>query len=59
VTFSCDVPTPLTRAGLLTISFDLTENHEVHRYEITTALRARAAHLLNDAGDTLVLTDDD
>jgi len=59
VTFSCDVPTPLTRAGLLTIGFDLTENHEVHRYEITTALRARAAHLLNDAGDALVAADDD
>ncbi len=59
VTFSCDVPTPLARSRLLTIGFDLTENNQVHRYEITTALRAWAGHLLNDAGDALAATDDD
>jgi len=59
VTFRCDAPSPLPRARLLTISFDLTENGGVHRYEITTALHAWAGHLLNAAGDALVAGDDD
>jgi hypothetical protein len=41
------------------ISFQLTENGVDHRYEIVTALRARAGHLLNKTGDALVATEDD
>jgi prepilin-type N-terminal cleavage/methylation domain-containing protein len=59
VTFRYDVPSPLPRAKLLAISFDLTESNVVHRYEITAALHAWAGHLLNAPGDALVLSDDD
>ncbi len=53
------VPPPLTYANCLMISFELTENGVDHRYEIVTALRSRAAHLLNPTGDALVARDDD
>jgi prepilin-type N-terminal cleavage/methylation domain-containing protein len=51
--------TPRTQATCLMVSFTLTENGVDHRYEIVTALRGRAANLLNEAGDALVATDDD
>jgi hypothetical protein len=53
------VPPPLTYVDCLMISFQLTENGVDHRYEIVTALRARAGHLLNQTGDALVATEDD
>jgi hypothetical protein len=53
------VPPPVTRVDCLMISFALTENGVDHRYEIVTALRSRAAHLLNKTGDALVAGDDD
>jgi Tfp pilus assembly protein PilE len=53
------VATPLTQATCLMISFTLTENGADHRYEIVTALRGRAANLLNEAGDAIVARDDD
>ena len=53
------VPPPLTYVDCLMISFQLTENGVDHRYEMVTALRGRAAHLLNKTGDALVATDDD
>jgi prepilin-type N-terminal cleavage/methylation domain-containing protein len=53
------VPPPLTYVDCLMISFQLTENGVEHRYEIVTALRGRAAHLLNKTGDALVARDDD
>ncbi len=59
VVFRFDVPSPVARARLLALSFDLTENNVVHRYEITAALHAWAGHLLNAAGDALVSSDDD
>jgi hypothetical protein len=57
VQFILDQAPPFTR--LVTITFDLTENNLERRYEITAALRARAGHLLNEAGDAIVATDDD
>ena len=57
VQFVLDQAPPFTR--LVTISFDLTENNLVRRYEITAALRAWAGHLLNETGDAIVATDDD
>jgi prepilin-type N-terminal cleavage/methylation domain-containing protein len=51
--------TPRTRATCLMVSFTLTENGADHRYEIVTALRSRAAYLLNKTGDAIVATDDD
>lgn len=57
VQFVLDQAPPFTR--LVTITFDLTENNLGRPYEITAALRARAGHLLNEAGDALVVTDDD
>ncbi len=57
VQFILDRAPPFTR--LVTISFDLTENNVVRRYEIAAAPRAWAGHLLNQAGDAIVATDDD
>jgi len=57
VQFVLDRAPPFTR--LVTVSFDLTENNLVRRYEIAAALRAWAGHLLNEAGDAIVATDDD
>ena len=53
------VPPPLTYVDCLMISFQLTENGVDRRYEIVTALRGRAGHLLNKTGDALVAGDDD
>ncbi len=53
------VPPPLTYVNCLMVSFQLTENGVDHRYEIVTALRGRAGHLLNKTGDALVTTEDD
>lgn len=53
------VPPPLTYVDCLMVSFQLTENGVDHRYEIVTALRGRAGHLLNKTGDALVATEDD
>lgn len=57
VQFLFDRAPPFTR--LVTISFDLTENNLARRYEIAAASRAWAGHLLNEAGDAIVATDDD
>jgi prepilin-type N-terminal cleavage/methylation domain-containing protein len=56
VQFGLDRAPPLT--GLVAVSFDLTENNVARRYEISTALRAWAGHLLSDAND-IVASDDD
>ena len=53
------VPPPLTYVDCLMVSFQLTENGADHRYEIVTALRGRAGHLLSKTGDALVTTEDD
>jgi prepilin-type N-terminal cleavage/methylation domain-containing protein len=53
------VPPPLTYVDCLMVSFELTEDGVDHRYETVTALRSRAAHLLNQTGDALVARDDD
>jgi len=53
------VPPPLTYVDCLMVSFQLTENGIDRRYETVTALRSRAAHLLNATGDALVARDDD
>lgn len=53
------VPPPLTHVKCLMTSFTVTENGSDHRYEIITALRSRAGHLLNQAGDALVTSEDD
>jgi hypothetical protein len=53
------VPPPLTYVDCLMVSFQLTENGVDHRYEIVTALRGRAGHLLNKTGAALVATEDD
>jgi prepilin-type N-terminal cleavage/methylation domain-containing protein len=53
------VPPPLTYVDCLMVSLQLTENGVDHRYEMVTALRGRAGHLLNKTGDALVTGDDD
>jgi prepilin-type N-terminal cleavage/methylation domain-containing protein len=53
------VPPPLTRVQCLMTSFTVTESGCDHRYEIIASLRSRAGHLLNQAGDALVTSDDD
>lgn len=53
------VPPPLPLAKCLMVSFTLTENGADHQYESVATLRSRAGHLLNDASDALVATDDD
>ena len=53
------VPPPLTQVDCLMVSLQLTENGVDHRYEMVTALRGRAAHLLNQTGEALVASDDD
>jgi prepilin-type N-terminal cleavage/methylation domain-containing protein len=57
VQFRWDADPPRTR--LLDVSFDLSENQITHRYEVNTALRAWAGHLLNASGTALVSRDDD
>ncbi len=57
VQFTLDVAPP--RSELLAISFEVTESDTVNTYQIVTAVRCRAAHLVNDAGTALVAADDD
>ncbi len=57
VQFRWDVDPPRTR--LLDVSFDLRENNLTRRYEINTALRAWAGHLLNASGTEMISGDDD
>jgi hypothetical protein len=57
VQFRWDANPPRTR--LLDVSFDLSENNLTRRYEINTALRAWAGHLLNASGTEIVNGDDD
>ena len=63
VTFTCyrgnDLVDPPTLANHVAISFELTEDNGVHRYEVDVALRARADYLLNANGTALVIRDDD
>jgi prepilin-type N-terminal cleavage/methylation domain-containing protein len=54
--FYLDRAPPATR--LVSITFDLTENRIVRRYQITAGLRAWAGHLLNDVNE-IVDSDDD
>jgi len=54
--FYLDQAPPSTR--LVSITFDLTESRVVRRYQVTTALRAWAGHLLNDVNE-IVDSDDD
>jgi prepilin-type N-terminal cleavage/methylation domain-containing protein len=49
---------PVTKAKRITITFDLTENNTVHRYQMSAALRCWAGNLLNAAGDAIVSDDD-
>lgn len=56
VQFNFDENPPFTRR--LAVSFSLTENGVAHRYEVNTTLRARAGHIVNDAGSGLVSDDD-
>lgn len=49
----------VTYTRCLMVSFTLTENGADHRYEIVTALRSRAANLLNETGNAIVDMDDD
>mgnify|MGYP003681909720 CR=1 FL=1 len=59
VQFQFDEPLlPLWQRKSVSISFVLVENDVVHQYQINTALRGWAGHLLNEAGDTLVSDDD-
>jgi len=57
VQFTFDAAPPSTQ--WITTSFDLSQNGVTHHYQIDTALRAWAGHLLNDAGDTLIGDDDE
>jgi prepilin-type N-terminal cleavage/methylation domain-containing protein len=57
VQFRWDAAPPRTR--LFDVSFDLSENNLTRRYEINTALRAWAGHLLNASGTEIVNGDDD
>jgi len=54
--FFLDTQPPYTE--FVSISFDLIENEVARQYQISAALRARAAYLLNKSGQ-LVSTDDD
>jgi prepilin-type N-terminal cleavage/methylation domain-containing protein len=56
VEFQFDALPP--RSRFVSISFDLVENGIAHHYQISTALRGWAGHLLNEAGDAIVSDDD-
>jgi prepilin-type N-terminal cleavage/methylation domain-containing protein len=59
VQFRFDEPSlPPPQRKFVSISFDLSENGVVHRYQINAALRAWAGHLLNGSGE-IVNSDDD
>lgn len=55
VQFTFDTAPPQSK--FVSISFDLVENENVHRYQISAALRSWAGHLLGDSGN--IVTDDD
>jgi prepilin-type N-terminal cleavage/methylation domain-containing protein len=56
VQFVFDVTPP--RSRFLSISFDIVENDGVRRYQISTALRGWAGHLLDKSGSAIVSDDD-
>ncbi|MHC4158264.1 MAG: prepilin-type N-terminal cleavage/methylation domain-containing protein [Planctomycetota bacterium] len=56
VQFADDWPAPQTE--FVSISFDIVENDVVRQCQINAALRGRAGHLLNAAGDAIVSDDD-
>lgn len=56
VQFQVDESPPQSR--FVSISFDIIENGSVHQYQIDTALRSWAGHLLNEWGTGLVSDDD-
>ena len=55
--FSFDALPPATR--FVNVSFDLLENGFSRQYEISAYVRGWAGNLLNEAGDGLVISDDD
>jgi prepilin-type N-terminal cleavage/methylation domain-containing protein len=57
VQLTLDLDPPSTRQ--VTVSLDMTEDDAVKHYEVHTALRAWAGHLLNDTHDKLVSDDDE
>ncbi|MBP7049534.1 MAG: prepilin-type N-terminal cleavage/methylation domain-containing protein [Phycisphaerae bacterium] len=57
VEFGYDQAPPATE--VLVITFGFEEEGRIRPYEIVTAARCRAKHLLNEAGNDLVSTDDD
>ena len=60
VLFRYDVlpPTPLPLSKFVSISFDLSENGIVHRYQINAFLRCWAKHMVTPTG-FIVISDDD
>jgi prepilin-type N-terminal cleavage/methylation domain-containing protein len=52
-----DVAPPRSKSA--SVHFDLVENGVVHQYQISDAIRGWAGHLLNEAGDAIVISDDD
>jgi prepilin-type N-terminal cleavage/methylation domain-containing protein len=56
VQFKFDKSPPQSR--FVSISFDITEDGSVHRYQIDSVLRCRAGNLLNSEG-TAIVSDDD
>jgi prepilin-type N-terminal cleavage/methylation domain-containing protein len=57
VTFYLDVPASPPKSKLVSIAFDVVENGVSSHYEVTEALRARAANLLDGSGN--IVPDDD
>ena len=55
--FSFDELPPQSR--FVSVSFDLLENNIPKQYQISAFVRGWAGNLLNDAGDGLVVSDDD
>jgi len=56
VQYVVDSPPPWSK--IVSVSFDLVENGAARQYQINTALRNWAGHLLNAVGDTIVSDDD-
>jgi type II secretory pathway pseudopilin PulG len=56
LTFTLDTPAPDTE--LVNISFEITEDNTQQTYQITAALRGRAANLLDSAGSIVDYDDD-
>lgn len=59
VQFSFDVLPPPLHTRFVNISFDLLENNISRQYQINAFVRGWAGNLLNEAGDGLVVSDDD